>query len=72
MPALRGPEILGVCFHFTALGSLPEGDGSLHPGACPAGAEGEPGNDPGIKAFHCSECPGWEEAGTEDSGQLRA
>lgn len=35
-------------FHLLALGSLPEGDGSLHPGACTAGTQGEPGNDPGL------------------------
>lgn len=65
MPALWGTEIPGFCFHLVALGSLPEGDRGLHPSACAAGAQREPGNDPGIKAFHCSECPGWEEWGTE-------
>lgn len=37
MPALWGPEIPGFCLPLVALGSIPEGDGGLHPGACTAG-----------------------------------
>jgi hypothetical protein len=61
MPALWGTEIPGLYFHLVALGGLPEGDRGLHPGACAAGAQGEPRNDPGVKTVHRSECPSWEE-----------
>lgn len=64
-----GTKTLGFSFHLVALGSLPEGDRGLHSGACTARSEGEPGDDPGIKALHCSKCASRAKGVKEDSGR---